>query len=84
MAEWPTKLWRAHKDDLWREWDGHAEGFGDELEVIPADVGRELYEALSEAIEREVGGREIVESYPLSWPDHAVSALTRYEREVGD
>ncbi len=43
-----------------------------EIEVIPADLGRELYEAITEELDGETPERLVL-----------AEALARYEREVG-
>lgn len=75
MKEWPKKL--PVEVDL-----GDGAYSTDKVEVIPADLGRELYEALTAAVaELEL------EFSPTrgGWPEYAAmqDALARYEREVG-
>ena len=76
MAEWPKRLRFIHENRA----DGSADKLFD-LDLIPADLGRELYEALKEA---EWG---IDRDHPVERIDAAMeqaqAALARYEREVG-
>jgi hypothetical protein len=86
MAEWPKRI-----SDIARysASEGHMIGLGepirgsddfpytrDDTEVIPADLGRELYETLRSIAEGEWG--------PKGNREAAIIACGRYEREVGN
>lgn len=74
MRKWPKHVCLVCAED-----PALAESCPDEdkAEVIPADLGRELYEELLYEITRQ-GGPLLVEERR-----RADSALARYEREVG-
>lgn len=50
--------------------------------MIPADLGRELYEALKEHANQDEDISRFAEMYPKGASARVVAALARYEREV--
>ncbi len=80
MSEWPKTLWDHGEDDNGDyEWSTVPSSFKvDEVEVIPADLGRELYEAVR-ATRNWATKTDLAHAQRL-----CVDAAARYEREVGD
>jgi hypothetical protein len=68
MSEWPKN---HHEITTSRDFDNVDEQF------IPADLGRELHQALFEAFDGDY-----LDGDDPNWHD-AIDALARYEREVG-
>lgn len=71
MAEWPQTMWHDENGDP-PDQLLHPREYSPTV-VIPADLGRELYEALLAIAQQHLGS-----THP-AW-----DALERYEREVGD
>jgi hypothetical protein len=70
VSEWPKWAYRGHLEDK----PPVEPDVADEIEVIPADLGRELYEAALRAF-----------NHPEEPSNRATSeAIARYEREVGE
>ena len=69
MSEWPKYVHSFHLLDVPDKWDSSVAH-----PVIPADLGRELYEQLKAETEGKGNGP----TYKAT-----VTALARYEREVG-
>lgn len=84
MSDWPQKTWLSKYGIPCEE-----RPYGvRQVEVIPADLGRELYEALAQ-IKRLIAASESSPDIPLPKSTlfqiglETEAALARYEREVG-
>ena len=80
MSEWPRWVYKAALNDFCID-DDPESGY---IEVVPADLARELYEAVGFCARTIRGDYDPLAAFKMVSAEELVrKALARYEREVG-